>query len=123
LITVPGFLLRRLYVRGSLRNTADGFAFQLRNTLGSGYANEMFPLTLDGRELALDRSTFSTEGGGDPVAFSAVSAENPFTLQMNKTVTIAVAGETLPAGTCKVGMAFLVRGVGRLGFDFSDNVA
>ena len=47
MVTVPGFLLRRLYVKQSLRNTEDGFEFQLRNRLGSGYAHKMWPLKLD----------------------------------------------------------------------------
>ena len=38
MVTVPAFLLRRLYVKKSLRNTEDGFEFELRNRLGSGYA-------------------------------------------------------------------------------------
>ena len=37
MITVPAFLLRRLYVKGSLRNTAAGFEFEIKNGLGSGY--------------------------------------------------------------------------------------
>ena len=44
---VPGFLLRRLYVKGSLRATETGFSFELHNSLGSGSVNEMRPLTLD----------------------------------------------------------------------------
>ena len=48
---VPNFLLRRLYVKGSLQPTAEGFQFQIRNRLGSGYARRLFPLTLDGGEL------------------------------------------------------------------------
>ena len=36
MVTVPGFLLRRLYVKQSLANTEDGFQFELMNRLGSG---------------------------------------------------------------------------------------
>ena len=45
---VPGFLLRRLYVKGSLAATEGGFEFQICNRLGSGYARRLLPLTLDG---------------------------------------------------------------------------
>ena len=38
MVSVPGFLLRRLYVKESLKNTDTGFEFLLRNRLGSGYA-------------------------------------------------------------------------------------
>ena len=34
MIAVPSFLLKRIYVTGSLRNTVGGFEFQLNNVLG-----------------------------------------------------------------------------------------
>lgn len=45
MIVVPQFLLRRLYVRGSLRTNGQGFHFELKNSLGSGYGKELLPLT------------------------------------------------------------------------------
>jgi len=51
MVQVPPFLLRRLYVKGSLRNTPEGFQFQLKNTLGAGYAEKLLPLTIDGQEF------------------------------------------------------------------------
>jgi hypothetical protein len=121
MIQVPGFLLRRLYVRGSLQNAAGGFEFELKNALGSGYADRMLPLTLDGRELPLDHASFRQESGIE-TAFSAVDENTPFTLQMNKTVKIRVDGETLTPGAHKIGMSFRVRGIGTLSFDVNDVV-
>src|SRR5438309_10474631 len=82
MIQVPGFLLRRLYVRGSLWNADSGFEFELKNGLGSGYADRMLPLTLDGRELPLHHTSFRQESGVE-TSFAAVDANTPFTLQMN----------------------------------------
>ena len=121
MIQVPGFLLRRLYVRGSLRNAAGGFEFELKNALGSGYADRMLPLTLDGGELPLEQTSFRQESGVE-IAFSAVDENTPFTLQMNKTVKIRVDGETLAPGAHKIGMSFRVRGIGTLSFDVNDVV-
>ena len=56
MVSVPGFLLRRLYVKQSLRNTSDGFEFELRNRLGSGYAHRLLPLTVDGNELPIEQA-------------------------------------------------------------------
>ena len=43
---VPAFLLRRLYVKGSLRNTGDGFAFELSRALGQrGISSELLVRT------------------------------------------------------------------------------
>ncbi|MBI4299777.1 MAG: hypothetical protein HY677_01475 [Chloroflexi bacterium] len=121
MISVPAFLLRRLYVKGSLKNTANGFAFQLQNSLGSGYAKEMLPLTLNGQEIPLETASFSLDGQVTP--FSEVNEEKPFTLPMNKSILIEVKGKTLEPKPHKVGMAFVVSGLGKLSFDVTDTPA
>ena len=117
---VPAFLLRRLYVKGSLRNTGDGFTFELKNSLGSGYAEQMLPLTLDGETIAPEHAAFTIDDAIDPVPFTAVSSENPFTLSMRKTVTISVRGQPLPPGKHKIGLGFVVTGMGKMQFDVTD---
>ena len=116
MVSVPGFLLRRLYVKQSLRNIPTGFQFELRNQLGSGYAHKLLPLTLDGEEMPL-ASTFFVQGGNE-TAFSDVSKDNTFTLTMNRTIKIWVEGVRLELGPRKVGMGFHVPGLGVLNFDF-----
>jgi hypothetical protein len=117
---VPGFLLRRLYVRGSLRNANGGFKFDLKNTLGSGNAEQVLPLTLDDEELPVDATSFVVDGTATP--FDQVSATNPMTLGMNKTVTIAFCGRALSPGKHKLGIGFVVPGMGRLEFDVTDAI-
>ncbi len=121
MVTVPGFLLRRLYVKQSLKNTEDGFEFALLNRLGSGYAFKMRPLTLDGRTLPLNSAAFDLDG--EVTGFHEVSNEKTFTLAMNKSITIRVAGIRLDPGPHKIGMGFDVPGLGALSFDFTDTVA
>ena len=120
MVTVPPFLLRRLYVKESLRNTGSGFEFQLRNRLGSGYAHKLWPLTVDGSKLPPESVFFDSEGASTP--FSAVSRERTFTLAMNRTITIRAEGARLEAGARKIGMGFDVPGLGTLRFDFTDVV-
>ena len=118
MVTVPSFLLRRLYVRGSLRNTNPGMQFQLLNKLGAGYARKLFPLVVDGQDVPMDRCTFSTNG--TEVPFDTVSNETPFTLDLNKTTTINVAEMVLTDKPHTIGMSFEVPGLGVLQFDFTD---
>ena len=120
MVTVPGFLLRRLYVKKSLKSTPAGFEFQLKNGLGSGYAHKLWPLTADGSEIPLDSASFTLED--KETTFSDVSKENTFTLAMNKTIIIKVRGVTLEPGPHKIGMGFDVPGLGTLRFDFKDVV-
>ena len=120
MITVPPFLLKRLYVKGSLRNNDDGFQFELKNTLGSGYGIELLPLTVDGREVPKENSYFVLDA--EPVPFSSVSEHNPFTLAMNKTLTIVVKGAPLSEGPHKISFNFIAQGLGKLGFEVTDIV-
>ncbi len=118
MVTVPGFLLRRLYVKGSLRNTDDGVQFQLMNKLGTGYARKLLPLALDGQEVPLGDCFFSVDGKQFP--FDAVSNETPFTLDLNRTTIITVKRVALSNGPHRIGMGFEVAGLGILQFDFTD---
>jgi len=119
-IKVPSFLLRRLYVKGSLRHSEQGFEFDLKNSLGSGYGVKLLPLTLDGKELPPENSYFVFKGKQTP--FTSVSQENPFTLPLNEAITIRAEGVTLSPGPHRIGFSFVAQGLGQLGFDFVDEV-
>jgi hypothetical protein len=120
MVTVPAFILRRLYVKKSLKNTSEGFQFELRNRLGSGYAFKLWPLIVDGVELPPEDTVFRLED--EDTAFSEVSKERTFTLAMNRTILIKANGTTLDSGPRKIGMGFDVPGLGTLRFDFTDVV-
>ena len=121
MVTVPAFILRRLYVKKSLKNNERGFEFRLMNRLGSGYAYKLLPLTVDGLEMPAERSFFTLDES--ETSFADVSEENTFALTMNKSITVRVDGKTLEPGPRKIGMGFVVPGLGALKFDFTDVVA
>lgn len=117
---VPAFILRRLYVKGSLHNREDGWGFKLKNTLGGGYAKGLIPVTVDGVEIALDHSFFDVEG--EETSFTAVTDENTFGLKLNRDILIYFKGDQLESGDRKIAMGFIVPGLGTLKFDFNDEV-
>ena len=117
---VPAFILRRLYVKGSLQNTASGWQFTLKNSLGSGYARGMQPLKIDDEEIPMGQSSFHQDGRD--ITFDQVTESNTFGLQMNRSILISVHGPKLDPGAHKVWMGFVVPGFGKIGFDFTDEV-
>lgn len=121
MVTVPGFLLRRLYVKQSLTNTEGGFQFELMNRLGSGYSHKVHPLTVDGAEIPIDSAEFDLEG--TLIRFDHVTEQRTLTLAMNKTIVVRVSGTSLEPGAHKIGMGFDAPGLGTLSFDFTDTVA
>ena len=120
MISVPGFLLRHLYVKGTLQNSARGFLFELKNSLGSGYAHKMLPLKLDGTELEIESTYFCL--GDQMTQFSKVSKQNTFALSMNETITVLYQNQSLENGPHKIEMGFEIPGLGILKFDFTDVV-
>ncbi len=120
MVTVPGFLLRRLYVKQSLTNTDDGFQFELMNRLGSGYSHKVHPLTVDGAEVPIDSAEFDLEG--TTIRFDQVTEQQTLTLAMNKAIVVRVSGTSLEPGPHKIGMGFDAPGLGTLSFDFTDTV-
>jgi hydroxymethylglutaryl-CoA reductase (NADPH) len=120
-VTVPSFLLRRLYVKGSLRHTPDGMAFDLLNKLGSGHARHLLPLTVDGKEVPLESTSFVVDGR--QVGFKQISENSPFSIALNKTTTVVSRGVKLIDGPHKIAMGFEVAGLGILRFDFTDIVS
>ena len=121
MVSVPGFLLRRLYAKGSLKNAAVGFEFQLMNSLGSGYSTKVWPLKVDGDEIPTGQSYFIVDD--KETRFGDVSPDNTFALEMNKAITIWVDAASLEPGVHTIEMGFDVPGLGSLRFDFSDEVA
>lgn len=120
-LQVPGFLLRRLYVRGSLRRTEEGFQLELKNTLGSGYARRLLPLQVDGAEIPLEDCFFAVDG--ERHAFADVTPESPFSLALNRTSVLGGEGVCLPEGLVEVTMGFEVQGLGELTFSVKDTPA
>ena len=116
---VPEFLLRRLYVKGSLQNTGDGFKCELKNSLGAGYARQMLPITVDGEEVGLEQCSFRIDE--QETSFTDVSEDSPFTLAMNRSITLKIRnGQPLSEEAHKIGVGFEVAGFGALRFHFTD---
>ncbi|NQW21219.1 MAG: hypothetical protein HQ477_10940 [Chloroflexi bacterium] len=118
---VPAFILRRLYVKTSLKNTREGWCFTLRNSLGSGYAVGLVPLKLDEiEEISMDQTWFESDGVA--VTFNEVTENNTFGLKMNKDIVINVTGTQLQSGEHNIYFGCIVPGIGHIGFDFTDAV-
>ena len=117
-LKVPGFLLRRLYVRGSLRRTQNGFQLELKNTLGSGYARRLLPLQVNGVELPLDSCFFEVDG--ERHAFADVTPKSPFSLALNRTSMLIGEDIMLPEDVVALTVGFEVQGIGDLSFTVKD---
>lgn len=117
---VPTALLKKLYLKGSLTNTEDGFAFKLKNTLAPGTIIAFKGIEVDGKPLPVESVYLVTPSSERPAA--EVGAKNPFSLQINQEITMAVHGSKLDPGRHTIVIKLTTKEVGDLEIPVEDEI-
>lgn len=91
-LRVPDFLLRKLYRKGSLRETADGhFGFVIQNPLGTG-------TVVGPPQVVVNGIAYQPEQLKGPVDFTQVTPEAPFLFRKGDRVDLTLPGRLLRGG-------------------------
>ncbi len=117
---IPAFLLRKLYVKGSLENSGDGFSFKIKNSLSPGTAIGVTPIKIDDVEYPLDVTTIKTTDVD--IKASEVSEENSFPIQVGVEILLEIKGDALSEGEHKIDIGLLTKEAGNLAFDVKDTI-
>ena len=115
---IPSFLLKKLYVKGSLENVDDGFQFKIKNSLSPGTATGMEPFKINDEEYPLDATTIRSED--EELAATALASGETFPIKVGVEITIHIKGTQLPEGEHKIGVSLITKEVGKLAFDVTD---
>jgi hypothetical protein len=121
-VRVPGFLLRQLYVQGSLRNDDGGFSLQARNPLGDGTLTRIGRIAVDGQDIAAEEVSATREG--DPTTYRAadVSPATPVTFRRGDVVTFHVTGWQLDPGRHQLELEVDEINLGRVSLTIEDRI-
>ena len=117
---IPGFILKRLYVGGSLRNTAEGFEFALRNFIGTGTVLEVLGLDVDGTAHPARAIVLAMPDGSVQPA-NEVSTASPIALVSGSDVGFRVAGGALGPGRHTLTLTVRTREMGVLDIPITDS--
>jgi hypothetical protein len=120
--SVPVFLLKKLYVKKSLKNTAAGFELTIQNTLAPGTIVGLAPLKVDGVEFPLEQTTVLLPNG-TRLTMSDVSTQEPLRFNVGDRVTIQAEGQPLPAGPHKIIVSPKTKEAGTLAIPADDIIA
>ena len=118
---IPTFLLKKLYVKGSFKNTAHGFQIALRNTLAQGTLIGVGAIQIDGRDIPRDK-IFITLDDAAPIRASDVSFDAPRAFPLDVTVTFRVEDQPLAPGVHRVNIAVNTKEAGELKIDAEDSI-
>lgn len=119
--SLPVFLLKKLYVKGSLKNTASGFELAIQNTLAPGTIVGMLPVVVDGKEYPLEH-TKVVVGDGCTLTSADVSARSPLKFGVGQKVTVRVDGDRLSVGLHKLILGPKTKEAGTLKIPIDDTV-
>lgn len=97
---IPSFMLKQLYVSGSLRNTGNGFRFLVRNPFFDGTIVGVHKVAVNGQEV--DLACIKAAGW----EACSVTALAPLNFPRGAELEVEIDGEPLPSGRhnlyCKV---------------------
>jgi hypothetical protein len=110
---IPPVILKKLYVKGSLRAEGDGFVFSLQNNIAPGVIHGFKGLTLDGKAVPMEQVSI-VQPDGTVVPAGAISEQSPLLFPLGATVTLRVSGVPLGSGSHQLGIRVRVKDVGPL---------
>ncbi|MCX7855233.1 MAG: hypothetical protein N2556_04515 [Anaerolineae bacterium] len=118
---IPPVILKKLYVKGSLRAEGDGFVLSLQNNIAPGVIQGFKGLTLDGKAVPIGQISI-IQPDGAVVPAGAISEQNPVLFPLGATVTLRVGGIPLSSGNHQLGIRVVVKDVGPLEIPVADTV-
>ena len=118
---IPSFLLAKLYVKGSLKNTDNGFEFALKNIIDSTMLMGIGPITIGEKSYEGDVITMTV--GDKTINGAELSRSNTVPVRMGVPLKVSVVGEKLLAGEQRITVAATTSDIGKIKFDISDKVA
>jgi hypothetical protein len=116
---IPAFVLRKLYVPGSLRREPDGVRFVLRNTLATATLTELRSLRVAGQEVPPGSIRVRVEGAD--VDLARVSAEAPWVFRRTADAEVHVR-VPVAQGAAQVRLEALSAEFGELLIEFEDQL-
>jgi hypothetical protein len=118
---IPDFLLKRIYRKGSLRETAQGIAFDLKNILGPGIITEINFVKIN--DEVYSSTVIKIISSTDSTTAEEINNENPLLIKLNQEITCLLDGaKGLQEGLNKIIVELVSRDVGRVQVTLTDTI-
>lgn len=114
---LPRALLKRLYVKGSMKLEHGYLSFKLKNSLATASLNAPVKVKVDDAEVKPEEVVIVVSGR--TLKSSEISEANPVEVPVGTEVEVRVPGSYAP-GKHKVALEISVKGYGRGSFEVED---
>lgn len=118
---IPDFLMKRVYQKGSLRETTEGIMFELKNILGPGVITGIDYIKINEDVYKPDVIKFFTAGFSSIA--NQISPENPVSFRLGQEGTLLLEGaEGLKKGLNEIILNIISRDAGSVKVVLTDTV-
>jgi len=118
---IPSFLLAKLYVQGSLKNTASGFEFDLKNIIDSTLLIGIGPITVG--EKIYEGDVVEITVADRTIRGAELSRSNPIPIHMGAPFKVSISGHHLNGGEQKISVTATTNEIGKIKFDIIDHAS
>ncbi len=116
----PPAMLDNVYVRGSLRNTAQGFELTLRNNVDYATIVGLGFVVVDG--TTYPPAAVTLQVGNREIKGDAITYRTSVPISVGSEARVIVEGQSLAPGAHRVSLSITEWQVGRLQFEIADEV-
>lgn len=117
---IPEFLIKRVYKKGSLKQTEDGVCLELKNVLGPGFISGFIMVKINDAIFHSDNVKFITQG--KEIAADEVSEENPVGFRLGQEGTLILKGaKCLKDGINQIIIELMNPEAGKVQLSLTDN--
>ena len=117
---IPEFLIKRVYKKGSLKQTDDGVCFELKNVLGPGFISGFNFVQVNDATFGADKVKFLTQGTEIPA--ETVSEETPIGFRLGQEGTLILEGaKCLKDGINQIIIELMNPEAGKVKLSLTDN--
>ena len=119
---IPSMLLKRLYTYSSLKNTAEGVQFSVKNRLSDANLIGINEIAINDSLIPLNTITLILTDG-TTLETSDISPQTPLKFPLRKELIFQTHLEPLPAGKHKIEISFKADPFGDLKFNVEDSIS
>lgn len=117
---IPEFLIKRVYKKGSLKQTEEGVCFDLKNVLGPGFISGFNFVQINDATFEAEKVKFVTQGTEIPA--ETVNESNPIGFRLGQEGTLILQGaKCLKDGINQIIIELMNPEAGRVKLSLSDN--
>ena len=118
---IPNFLLKRLYVQGSLKQDAQGVWFSFKNSVGPGTLTRLNRIRINENDFSAEQVWIQVDSH-EPQLAASVNEQHPLTVSLNQVITCHIKEMTLTPGSHGITLDVISREAGHVVVSIEDKL-